>query len=348
MIVKAGDIVRVSAEISDSDGRMVNYRDLTNFGLGSEDLWGYFWQWNASALKLSDDNSLIMDANGGSIPGLLYLNNSSQPVQVGIRFDDSGRISSIADSQEIYYISRTDYNLTKPNIGYDAILSNSTARKQYIKINLGSSQLKFYDNIGGQFSPGKSNHTLNGSLDSLEPHAMSVAANPGKYELTVRIENVANALRINGSFFNVTAPEMRGVLIGSNSTQAGKLTTVKLEVPNSDVEKSVVVSYNPDQIKAISALGSCNATSHIDQKSGRIKVAFPPGCGSINLTFLGGRSNATSALQIEKAEGFVPDKVINGSIAVMANKSVEQSSALAFIVAIVIISLAAAAARRKK
>jgi S-layer protein (TIGR01567 family) len=346
MIVKAGDIVRVSAEISDSDGRMVNYRDLTNFGLGSEDLWGYFWQWNASALKLSDDGSPIMDSNGGSIPGLLYLNSSSQPAQVGIRFDDSGRISSIADSQEIYYISRTDYNLTKPNISYDAMMLNSTARKQYIKINLGSSQLKFYDNIGDQFSPGKSNHTLNGSLDSLEPHAIRVAANPGKYELTVRIENVANALRINGSFFNITAPEMRGVLIGSNTTQAGKLTTVKLEVPNSDVEKSVVVSYNPDQITAISASGPCNTSSHIDQKSGQIKVAFPPGCGSINLTFLGGQKNATSALQIEKAEGFVPDKIINGSVAVTANRSVEQISAPAFIVAI--ISLAAAAARRKK
>jgi hypothetical protein len=327
---------------------MVHYRDLTNFGLGSEDLWGYFWQWNASVLKLSDDNSPIMDANGGSIPGLLYLNSSSQPVQVGIRFDDSGRISSIADGQEIYYISRTDYNLTKPTVSYDAMTSNSTARKQYIKINLGSSQLKFYDNIGGQFSLGKSNHTLNGSLDSLEPYAMRGAANPGKYELTVRIENAANALRINGSFFNVTAHEMRGVLIGSNSTQAGKLTTVKLEVPNSYVEKGVVVSYNPDQITAIGASGPCNATSYIDQESGQIKVAFPPGCGSINLTFRGGRSNATSALQIEKAEGFVPDKIINGSIAVLANESIEQSSAPAFIAAIAALSSAAIMARRRK
>lgn len=348
MIVQAGDIVRVSAEIFDRSGRSVNYKDLTNLGFGSEDLWGYFWQWNTSVLKMNDDNSLIMDAEGSSIPGLLYLNSSSRPVQVGIRFDESGKISSIVDSQEIYFISRAYYNLTKPNLSYDAMISNSTARKQYIKINPNSSLLKFYDNTWGQFSPSKSNHTLTGPIDSLEPHAKRAAANPGRYELEVRIENAVNALRINGSFFNVTAPEMHGVSIGSNSSQSGKSTTVKLEVPNSDAKKSVVVSYNPDQITAIGASGSCNAASYVDQKAGKIRVEFPPQCSSTNLTFVGGQKNATSPLQVAKVEGFIPDKVINGSITVTANKNAKQSSAPAFIAGIAALSMAAAAARRRK
>jgi len=348
MTALAGEIASVSSSINDPNGMTIFKKDLTGLGVGARNIWDYFWSWNASILMLSDDKTPVLDADQNPIPALLYLNISAKPILVGVRFDASGKIASIADSHQIYYVSPSDFNLTKPNMTYDSMLANSTARQQYIKIFPGSSQIKFFESINGLYNLSKANHTISGPIESLEPHVERVAATPGRYELEVRIENVANALRINGSFFNVTAPEMRGVLIGSNSTQAGKLTTVKLEVPNSDVEKSIVVSYNPDQIKAISALGPCNATSYIDQKSGRIKVAFPPGCGSINLTFLGGRSNATSALQIEKAEGFVPDKIINGSIAVMANRSVEQSNAPAFIVAIVIISLAAAVARRKK
>jgi S-layer protein (TIGR01567 family) len=347
MIVQAGDIIRVTAEIFDQSGRSVYYRDLTSIGYGYEDLWGYFWQWNASVLRLSDDNSPIIDAQGSSIPGLLYLNSSSSPVPVRIRFDNSGKISSISDSNEIYFISRTDYNLTKTDLSYDAMISNGTIRKQYIKINPGSSLLKFYDNIWGQYSPSKSNHTLVGPIDSLEPHAVRVAADLGRYELDVRIENVINALRINGSFFNVTAPEMRGVSIGSNSTQAGKLTTVKLEVPNSDIEKSVTVSFNPDQITAINASGPCNAKSYVDQKSGKIKVVFPPRCSSTNLTFVGEQNNVTSALQVIKVEGFVPDKVTNGSIAIASNRNTKQSSAPAFIFAIAALCLAALVARRR-
>lgn len=348
MIVKAGDITRVYAETFDPKGRNVHFKDLTNSGLGSEDLWGYSWQWNASVLRLSDDNSPIMDASGSSIPGLLYLNSSSRPVQVGIRFDDSGKISSIGDSQEIYYISRTDYNLTKPTMGYDVMMSNSTARKQYIKINPGSSQLKFYDNIMGQFTLSKSNHTLTGPIDSLDPHAKRVAANPGRYELEVRIENAVNALRINGSFFNVTAPEMRGVSIGYNSTKPGKLTRVKLEVPNTNSAKSVVISYNPDQVKAINASGQCNATGFVGQKSGLIKVAFLPWCSSTNLVFIGGQKNATSDLKVIKVEGFMPENVINGSITVIADRNEKQSSAPTFLSALVVFSLAVAMSRRRK
>jgi S-layer protein (TIGR01567 family) len=348
MIVQAGDIVRVGAEIFDQSGRSVYYKDLYNFGLGSEDLWGYFWQWNASVLELSDDNSPIIDAEGSSIPGLLYLNDSSRPVQVGIMFDGSGKIASIADSQEIYYISRTDYNLTKPNQSYDAMLSNSTARKQYIKINPGSSQLKFYENVMGSFNPSKSNHTITGSIDSLEPHAKRMAARPGRYELEVRIENTVNALRINGSFFNVTAPEMRGVSIGSNSTLTGKMATVPLEVPNSDSEKSVDLSYNPAEIEATGASGSCATPTYIDQKAGKIRVVFPPRCSSTNITFIGRQMNATSMLDVVKVEGFKPEKVINGSITVMPDKNAKKSSGLTIITALAAVSLTAAVTRRKK
>ncbi len=347
MIVRAGDIIRVSAQIFDPSERLVHFKDLTNLRLGFEDLWGYFWQWNASVLKLSDDNSPVMEAEGSSIPGLLYLNSSSLPIQVGIIFDNFGRIARIADSQENYYISRTYYNLTKSNQSYDAMLLNSTARKQYIKINPGISQLRFYENINNSINFSKSNHTIAGTIDSIEPHVERIAARPGRYELQVRIQNPVGTLTTNGWFFNVTEPEMRGVSIGSNSTQAGKLTTVKLEVPISDIEKSVVVSFNPDQIKAINASGPCNAKSYMDQKSGKIKVVFPPRCSSTNLTFVGEQNNVTSALQVIKVEGFVPDKVTNGSIAIASNRNTKQSSAPAFIFAIAALCLAAFVARRR-
>ena len=347
MTALAGDIVSVSADVNDPSGRTVFTRDLTRLGVGSENVWNYFWQWNASTLTMSDDGSRVLDASGNPIPGLLYLNKTSSPLPVGIRFDGSGKVASIADSKVIYYVSRSDYNLTKPKFTYDSMLANSTAKRQYIKINPGSSMLKFYETVNGSFNLSKSNHTITGSIDSLEPHALSLPAKPGKYELGVRIENSADALRVNGLFFNVTAPEMHGVFLGSNSTQTGGRVTVSLEVPTSNSEKKVEISYNPETIKAVGAFGPCQTPSYTDEKAGWINVTFPPGCGVTNLTFVAGQKNATSDLKVVKVEGFKPDKVTNGSITIIAEKNAKKSSDLLFVAALAALSLAAAFRRRR-
>ena len=347
MTALAGDIVSVSADINDPSGRTVFTKDLTRLGVGSENVWNYFWQWNASTLTMSDDGARVLDANGNPIPGLLYLNKTSSPIPVGIRFDGSGKVASIADSKVIYYVSRSDYNLTKPKFTYDSMLANSTAKRQYIKINPGSSMLKFYETVKGSFNLSKSNHTITGSIDSLEPHALRMPANPGKYELGIRIENSADALRVNGMFFNVTAPEMHGVFLGSNSTQTGGQVTVSLEVPTSNSEKKVDISYNPETIKAVGAFGPCQTPSYTDEKAGWINVTFPPGCGVTNLTFVAGQKNATSDLKVVNVEGFKPDKVTNGSITIIVEKNAKKSSDLLFVAALAALSLAAAIRRRR-
>lgn len=346
MTAIAGDIIQVSANINDPSGRTVFTKDLTRLGMGSDNVWNYIWRWNASFLVMSDDASQVLDADGSPIPGLLYLNNTSSPVPVGIRFDGSGKIASIADNKDIYYVSRSDYNLTKPKMSYDSMLANGTTRKQYIKIDPGSSMLKFYETINGSFNLSKSNHTITGSFGSLEPHALRVPARPGRYELGLRIENTADALRVNGLFFNVTPEVMHGVAVGSNSTPAGGQVTVSLEVPTSISEKRVELSYNPDVIKAVSAAGPCSTPTYLNEKAGRINVTFPPGCGYANLTFVAGQMNATADLQIVRVEGFKPDKVINGSITVIAGN--KKSSAPPFVAALAVLSLVAAAIRRRK
>jgi hypothetical protein len=143
-------------------------------------------------------------------------------------------------------------------------------------------------------------------------------------------------------FFNVTAPEMHGVFLGSNSTQTGGRVTVSLEVPTSDSEKNVEISYNPETIKAVGAFGPCQTPSYTDEKAGWINVTFPPGCGVTNLTFVAGQKNATSDLKVVKVEGFKPDKVTNGSITIIAEKNAKKSSDLLFVAALAALSLAAA------
>ena len=227
------------------------------------------------------------------------------------------------------------------------MLTNSTAKWEYIKINIGSSMLKFYETVNGSFNLSKSNHTITGSIDSLEPHALRIAAKPGKYELGVRIENTADALIVNGLFFNVTAPEMHGVFLGSNSTQIGGQVSVLLEVPASDSEKKIEISYNPEVIKAIGAFGPCPTPSYMDEKAGWINVTFPPRCGVTNLTFVAAQKNASSDLSVVKLEGFKPNKVTNGSITVVAEKNVKRSSDLLFVSALAALSMAAVIRRRR-
>ena len=214
IIVKAAEIRQVMVSILDSSNRTVFTRDITKLGQGSGDLWGFAWKWNATTMQLSDDKSLVLNASGSAVPGLLYLNTSASPQQVGVKFDSEGRIGAIVDSASIYYVSRGEYKQLNSSLDYDAMLANNTARKQFLKIEPGKSILQFLDLINGRLAPSGINHTLQGNLEAIEPHVVVVGAKPGRYELRMRVENAVNAIQTFGQFINVTPGEMRGVSLG--------------------------------------------------------------------------------------------------------------------------------------
>ena len=205
LLVKAAEIRQVTVNILNESNRTVFSRDITMIGKGSGDLWGFAWKWNATTMQLSDDKSLVLDASGSPVPGLLYLNSSASPRLVGVTFETNRRLGAIFDSEVIYYISRGEYKRLNETLDYDAMLANNTARNQFIKIEPAKSILQFFDIVNGRSAPSGINHTLQGNLEALEPHAVFVGAKPGRYELQVRVENVVDAIQVFGEFFNVTA-----------------------------------------------------------------------------------------------------------------------------------------------
>jgi hypothetical protein len=204
MTIRAAEIRQVQVQILDSINRTVFIRDITNLGQGSGDLWGFNWKWNATTMMLSDDRSLVLDASGNAVPGLLYLNSSTSPRLVGVKFNSEGRICAIMDSVSAYYVSRGEYKQLNSSFDYDAMLANNTIREQYLKVEPGKSILQFVNVIDGKLVPSKVNHTLQGNLEALQPHIIAVGAKPGRYELRVRVENAVNGLSTLGDFFNVT------------------------------------------------------------------------------------------------------------------------------------------------
>ena len=345
MIVRAGAIVQVTAEIEDPSGKAISFQDLTDIGQdisqGTEDLWGYLWSWNATVLKMSDDGSTIMDVDG-PIPGELFINRSSTPLPVSVRFDSLGRISSIADRSTIYYLSPTGYKMTNSSQNYSQMLSDNASRSEFIKIEPGSSILKLFNIINETAGPSGYNHTLSGPIDALEPHAIRVGAPPGKYELRARVQNAVNAIRASGIYFNVTASSStadQAVTLGSGTVPAGKNITVPLKVPALG-EKNIEITYDPSILKATGLKGPSKVSSLINQSSGKIDIIMPSGYDSINITFVAKNVNATSRLNITKVEGFRPYKVTNGAITVKAET--KKSSAPTFaaaLAALVIIAL---------
>jgi S-layer protein (TIGR01567 family) len=345
MAALAAEIVRVSAEIIDPSGRTVYARDLTKDGVGAGDRWTYSWRWDATSLALSDDLSLVIDLDQAPVPALLYLNNSTA-VGVGVAFDRTGRVASIADGKVVYYLSRYGYNLTKRPGSYEDMLANETARRGWIEP--GKSLLRFYDIANGTTKLTEHNHTITGSLEALEPHVERTAAKPGRYELRLRIENAVDALRVGGILFNVTPRGMPTVSLGSSAVRAGDKAEILLEVPSTKAEKRIQIAYDPAAVRALGASGP--VPSYIDQEAGRISVVLPPECTSANLTFLASwtdRGNATVGLEVVKVEGLQPEKVINGSIIVISERAEsKKSSGPAFIAGIAVFALAGAARRR--
>lgn len=353
MIVRAGAIAQVTAEIEDASSRTISFKDITDIGQdisqGTGDLWAYLWTWNATVLKMSDDGSSILDVNG-PVPGELFINRSSAPLQVSVRFDSTGRISSIADRNTIYYLSPTGYKITNSSRSYSQMLSDRESRSQFIKIEPGSSILKLLDVINEAARPTGSNHTLTGPIEAIEPHAVRVGAPPGKYELRVRAQNAIKAIRASGIYFNVTAASSttnstasQEVSLGSGTVPTGKNVTVPLKAPSLG-DKNIEIKYDPEVLKVAQIAGPAKATSLINQSAGKISVMMPSGCSLMNITFEARDVNAASSLNITRVEGIQSEKIINGSIIVKAET--KKSNAPAFTAALAAI-IVVALGRRK-
>ena len=351
LVVKAAEIRRVSVDILDSSNRTVFTRDITQLGQGSGDLWGFAWKWNATTMQLSDDQSLVLDASGSPVPGLLYLSPSTPPVQVSVIFDAKGRIGAILDSASKYYVSRGEYKRFNSSLDYDVMLANNTAHKQFIKIEPGKSILQFIDVVKGRLVPSGVNHTLHGNLEAIEPHAIVLGAKPGRYELQVRVENAVNAIWATDEFINVTPAEMRGVSLAHAQAFAGEDVSIPLLAPKSNSEKRINISYDAAKLKATGISGEGKASWQVDAKLGRIGVLLPGGCGAANLTFAvssKAQANDTIKLNVTGTSGFKPETILNGTITIAASdKGAKKSPALGFLAGLVALAAGAYARRRR-
>jgi len=215
MIVRAAEVRQVLVNILDSGNKTVFSRDIAGMGQGSGEWWMYAWSWNASTLRMSDDNSLIPDLRPSPLLALLYVNQSASPLQVAVTFDSQGRISTIMDSDAFYYISSEDYARLNRSLDYSSMINNSTARMEFFRVVAGESILQFFDIVNNQLIPSGINHTLQGNLSLLEPHAIAAGAEPGRYQLQVRLENAVNAIWATDEYFNVT--EGSGLIDDSTS-----------------------------------------------------------------------------------------------------------------------------------
>ncbi|MCX6677843.1 MAG: S-layer protein domain-containing protein [Methanothrix sp.] len=349
LVVKAAEIRQVSVDILDSSNRTVFTRDITRLGQGSGDLWGFAWKWNATTMQLNDDKSLVLDASGSPVPGLLYLSPSTPPVQVSVIFETNGRIGAISDDASVYYVSRGEYNRLNSSLDYNAMLANNTARKQFIKIETGKSILQFLDVVDSRLAPNGINHTLQGNLEAIEPHAIVIGAEPGRYELRVRVENAVNAIWATGVFINVTPGEMRGVSLGSVRAFSGADVSIPLEAPLPS-EKRINISYDAAKLKATAISGECKASWQVDAKLGRIGVLLPAGCGAANLTFSVSRksqANDTIDLEVIGTSGFKPETISNGTITIAASDKGEKSPSLGFLASLIALAAGAYARRRR-
>ena len=323
ILVNAAEIRQVAVSILDSTNRSVFTGDITSLGRGSGDMWLFGWRWNATTMVLSDDSSPVLDASGNAVPAMLFLNRTAPPRQVGVNFDSDGRISAIAEGESIYYVSRSDYKKLNTTIDYDAMLANDTLRNKYLKIVPGESILQFKDIINGRLAASSINHTLRGSLEALEPHAIAVGASPGRYELRMRVENAVNAIQTFGQYFNVTAGEMRDVSLGNTRSATGGKATVALFAPASNGKKIINIIYDAARLKPLNITGECEATWQVDAKQGRIGVTLPAGCTASNLTFEvseKARANDTIRLNVTGTSGFLPERIINGTITIVAGE----------------------------
>jgi len=359
MFEQAAEIRRVDVEIVDSSNRTVFSRDITNLGRGSGEFWLFEWTWNATVLRLSDDNSQIMDMGDNLVPALLRLNQSSPEEQVGVYFNSTGRIGRILDSNSIYYVSRSEYQKLKVASDYDTMIANDTLRRQFIKIEPGVSTLRFQDIVNGRLNPSNENHTLQGTIASLEPHAREVGADPGRYELRARIENAVNAMLATGEYFNVTPAPMRDIYLGSAEALPGETVSIPVEVPSSGMERAIDLRYDSTIAQALDISGNCSPTWQLDgaqldgvqldqgqlgRGEGRIKIHFPTNCSKAELSFRTIGANSSVNINATGWSGFEPEDITNGTITVLPLKSTadetKKGNAPGYAVSLITVSLA--------
>ncbi|MGV8175160.1 MAG: S-layer protein domain-containing protein [Methanothrix sp.] len=219
MIVKAAEIQQVLVSIVDSSHRTVFSRNIAGYGQGEGEFWKFDWSWNATTRQINGSNITIPEAGADPVLALLYLNSSAAPIQVQITFDPDGRINAINDGIGYYYISRGEYEKLNMSSDYDSMLNNSTERIEFFRAVPGESILQFSYVIDNQWVPTGINHTMQGDLEAIEPHVIIAGADPGQYELSVRVENAVNAIWATGILFNVT--QSGGALITNTGYGSG-------------------------------------------------------------------------------------------------------------------------------
>jgi len=319
MAVLAGEIQSVTTEIVDSEGLRMSAVDLTPGGMGSKDQWFYFWQWDVTVMAFSDDGSLIPHSELQG--GMLYLNDSADPVDVVVKFDESGRIGLIEGmGGAIYYISESEHEKLDLPMSYAEILRDETLRERYIQVEPGSSKIRFYEFINGNPTLSENNHTLWLSLESLEPHLAKIDAPPGRYELRVRVENPAGALWATEHYFNVTEPDRRSFSVGSGEVKGGETVTIPLKAELFEGETRIGVLYDPEILTLQNVSGCIHLpeSEEAGEEAGKAELVIPGNCTFTNLTFKANYTEATSQIQILPVRGPYAQEVTNGTITVFA------------------------------
>ena len=330
MAVLAGDLNSVTAEIVNSGGKRMAMADLVEGGAGSWDQWFYFWQWDPTMMAFSDDGTLLPPSQ--ITGGLFYRNESSSPVDVAVKFDESGKIGLIQGAGNVvYYISQSEYERSSPQVSYENMLRDVSLRTDFLKVEQGISKIKFYEFVDGMPTLSNANHTLWHSLTSLEPHLVKVDAPPGRYELRVRVENSMDALWATEFYFNVSETKRRSVAIRSGSVETGKIVTVPLEIDRSKNDTRIDLLYDPNVLELENATG-CAVLSDakveandLDKINGRASFIIPGNCSLATISFKANETEGPAKIEIIPIENG-RWKVANGTILILPAESKEDTN----------------------
>lgn len=175
--VKAGEMKGVLAEVIDPLGRTVSLKDIST-GKGSGDTWRFEWTWNGTVPVMND--MVVPDADITPTNGILYINDSYS-ANVGVFFDQAGRIERIVGADgRIYYSRGRSMSFASGSRLAFFLWNNSTVT-------------------------GQKNQTLVGDINMLEPHIERVPAAPGRYTLQLRVQNIMGEA-VASARFNLTSP----------------------------------------------------------------------------------------------------------------------------------------------
>ncbi len=132
---------------------------------------------------------------------------------------------------------------------------------------------------------------------------------------------LVDAIQVTGEYFNVTAAPMRGIYLGSAQALAGEEVSIPIEVPSSEMERRVNLTYNTSLADALSISGNCSSSWQLEEDEGWISILFPANCSQASLSFDAKEENATIDLNVTGWSGFEPEDITNGTITVLAGES---------------------------